>query len=422
MEQKNTADHGLVRQFNLSAVLKMIYTQAPLSRARLAPMTGLNKSTISSLVQDLIDRGLIREAGINSNGAGRPATLLVVNDRGGAVIAAELGVDFVTAALVDFAGSVLWRRRMDADPAESQEETLGAIRQLIEEALVVCGAKDLRVLGISFSIPGTVDVEHGILLFAPNLNWRNVPLREIFAFTGLKVYLENDANAAAVAEHLFGEAQNVRDFVFVFGGVGLGGGLYLNDQLYRGKGGYAGEIGHTPIRADPEFVECHCGNVGCWETYSGQESILRRVQARLDAGCESSIPSLTQGGENRLSMTSITEAAQGGDQVALEALAEAGAAMGSGFAGLVNILNPEKIVLGGPISIAGEYLMPAIMEGVTTQSMTGMAEQTQISISTFGTDASLIGAAAVVIDDVLKNPMQVVKEVMPGIRLEPLVA
>jgi glucokinase-like ROK family protein len=422
MEQKNTAEHGLVRELNLSAVLKMVYTQAPMSRAKLALMIGLNKSTISSLVQDLLDRGLIREAGMDSNGAGRPATLLEVNAGAGSVIAAELGVDFVGVAVADFTGDVLWRRRVDADPAESQDGTLRATRELIEQALQVCRERDMRVLGISFAIPGTVDLEQGVILFAPNLNWRNVPLREIFSFTGTKVYLENDANAAAVAEHLFGEAQNLRDFVFVFGGVGLGGGLYLNDQLYRGKGGYAGEIGHTPIRADSDQVECHCGNVGCWETYSSQESILRRVQARLDAGRESAIESETAEGEHRLSMAAITEAAGAGDPVALEALAEAGAAMGSGFAGLANILNPQKIVLGGPVSIAGDYLMPSIREGVTTQAMSGIAEQTQISISTFGTDASLIGAAAVVIDDVLKNPAQVAKEVMPGIRLEPLVA
>ena len=294
MEQENIADHMLVREVNLSAVLKTVYRQAPLSRAQVAARTGLNKSTVSSLAQDLIERGLVREAGMESNGAGRPATLLEVNAAAGAVIAAELGVDFVAVAIADFVGNVLWREQIGAGPSQTQDETLAAVRELIEHALVIAEQKGLRVLGISFSVPGTVDLENGVLLFAPNLDWHNVPLREIFTFTGLKVYLENDANAAAVAEHLFGEAQNVRDFVFVFGGVGLGGGLYLNDQLYRGRGGSAGEIGHTPIRAEPYPMECRCGKQGCWETYCNQASIIDRVQAKLAAGSDSLMPALME--------------------------------------------------------------------------------------------------------------------------------
>ncbi len=409
MQLKSTTDQASLREFNLSSVLKLIYKQAPLSRAQLATRTGLNKSTISSLVEDLIERGLIHETGVNSVGAGRPATLLEIDAHVGAVIAVELGVDFVAVGLTDFAGNMVWRKNIPADPAESQAETMGEIRRLIEATLEESRERGMRVLGLSFSIPGTVDLEQGVLIFAPNLNWHNVGMRDEFGDMGVKVYIENDANAAAIGEHLFGAAQNVKDFVLVFAGVGLGGGLYLNDQLYRGVGGYAGEIGHTPIRAEPLGQQCHCGNRGCWETYANQSSIIERVKAKLDSGCESLMRNRIEEQQAPLSLGMIKEAAEAGDRVALEALAEVGSAMGSGFAGLANIFNPEKIVLGGPVSTAGTFLMPTILEGVKQYAMSEIAAQTEISLSAFGPDASLIGAAAVVVDDILANPTQVRK-------------
>ena len=415
MTPTDLADQSSMREMNLSAVLRLIYHGAPLSRSQLAGKTGLNKSTVSSLVGDLLDRRLIHETGINSAGKGRPATLLEISPRAGAVIAVELGVDFVSAALADFQGNILWRKLDPADPAASEDKTLGQALGLVEEAVALCGKWDQRILGLSFSIPGTVDMEQGVLIFAPNLNWRNVPLRDIFSGrTGLKVFVENDANAAAVAEHLFGVARNLRDFLFVFAGVGMGSGLFLNDQLYRGKGGYAGEIGHTPLIGEGYLNLCTCGKVGCWETYTNQQAILQRVENRLAVARDRSrMPELMAQHESGMTMAIIREAAEAGDRAAIESLAEAGSAMGTGFAVLVNIFNPQKIVLGGPVSIAGEYLMAALRESVRRHAMSEFMSQTEIDLSAFGPDASLVGAAAVVVDDILNHPSHVEKEVMP---------
>jgi glucokinase-like ROK family protein len=422
MDVKNTADHAFVRELNLSTVLRLIYSGAPLSRAQLAIKTGLNKSTISSLVEDLLDRKLIHETGINSVGTGRPATLLEINAKVGGVLGVELGVDFVAAVLTDFTGSILGRKQISADPAASQEKTFGQTQVLIDEMILECRKLGLPVLGLSFSIPGTVDLDEGVLIFAPNLGWHNVPFRRVFfASTGLKVFIENDANAAALAEHLFGVAKHLRDFIFVFAGVGLGGGLFLNGKLFRGKGGYAGEIGHTSISAEPLQQPCHCGNLGCWETYVNQDSIVRRVQVRLDTKRSSLIPSLMDKQNAPLSISVIKQAADAGDTDAIDSLAEAGTAMGIGFAGLVNIFNPEKIILGGPISVAGDYLLPSIRQSVNKRAMQEIVVQTEINNSAFGPDASLIGAAAVVVDDILTNPTHVEKEVMPSRVVDPIV-
>src|SRR5512140_836085 len=328
MAFNRSADQASLREMNLSAVLRFIYHEAPLSRSQLALKTGLNKSTISSLVEDLLERRLIHETGITSAGKGRPSTMLEIHPRAGVVVAVELGVDFVGGAVIDFLGNILWRKVEPADPAASQEKTLGQTMALVDETIRVCRHHHHRILGLSFSIPGTVDLAEGILIFAPNLNWRNIQFRKIFSvYTGLKVFIENDANAAAIAEHLFGVARNLHDFLFVFAGVGLGGGLFLNEQLYRGTGGYAGEIGHTPIIAEPFHKPCRCGNVGCWETYTNQTSILRRVESRLKQSPEGSlIPALMREQGAPLSIPIIKQAAEAGDPSAIESLAEAGSA------------------------------------------------------------------------------------------------
>lgn len=404
----HTADHGFMRGMNLSSALRLIHTEAPISRAQLAVATGLNKSTISSLVDDLLGRQLVHETGINSPGAGRPATMLEINPQAGCIVGVELGVDFVLVALTDFMGAILWKRKEDANPAGGQEKMIDQTLAIVKEAMTAGKRKGLRFLGLGLATPGTVDLNEGVLIFAPNLHWRNVPFRKIFAYhTKLKIYIENDANAAAIAEHLFGMTRHCKNFIFVFAGVGIGGGLFLNGQLYRGGNGYAGEIGHSPIMAEPSQTVCHCGNRGCWETYANQYSIIQRVEARLEVKRNSIIPKLLAEQNAQLNIPLIKQAADAGDVEAIESFAEAGHAMGQGFAGLINIFNPEKIILGGPLSIAGEYLLPGIKETISHHALPEIDQKAEVLLSSFGPDASLIGAIAIVVDDVLSNPLNI---------------
>jgi len=405
---KPIADQALVREINLSMVLRLIHRQSPISRAQVAQITGLNKSTVSSLVDDLIARNLVHETGINSAGAGRPATMLELNPQAGLIIGVELGVDFVSVAITDFLGNIVWRRREDADPTEGQEKMIDQTLRIVTEALSVNRKKGTRFLGLGLATPGTVDLNEGVLIFAPNLRWHNVPFRKIFSkHTKLKVYVENDANAATLAENLFGNAKHCDNFIFVFAGVGIGGGLFLNGKLYRGRNGYAGEIGHSPITAGSSQTICHCGNRGCWETYINQYSIIQRIQARLEVKRSSIIPKLMAEKKSSLTIPLIKLAADAGDAEAIDSFSEAGRALGQGFSGLINIFNPEKIILGGPMIVAGDYLLPAACEVITRHTLPEIGQQAEIVLSSFGSDASLIGAIAIVVDDVLSHPSQV---------------
>lgn len=402
------AEQAFVREKNLSAVLRLIQTRSPISRAQLAVLTGLNKSTISSLVDELLAKNFVHETGSNFGATGRPATWLEINPKGGSIIGVELGVDFVSVAISDLMGNIHWRRREDTDPNDDQKKMIDQTLQIVKEAMSTDTKTRGRFLGLGLSTPGTVDIKEGILIFAPNLHWHNVPFRSIFhEQTKLDIYIENDANAAATAEYLFGAAQNNQDFLFVFAGVGIGGGLFLNGKLYRGKNGYAGEIGHFPVMTEPSRILCHCGNYGCWETYANQYSIIHRTQTRLETNNNSLIPSLMKEQNTLLSIPLIKQAADLGDRVAIDVFTEAGYAIGQGFAGLINIFNPEKIILGGPLSSAGYYLLPAIKDTVANHTMPEFAQQTEVVLSTFGPDASLIGAIAIVAEDVFAKPMSI---------------
>jgi glucokinase-like ROK family protein len=408
MSNRNSADQALVRELNLSLVLRFIHNEAPVSRSQIAQATGLNKSTVSSLVEDLLQRQLVHETGTNSVGTGRPATLLETNPQAGGIIGIELGVDFITIALTDFTGNILWRQFADINSNDAQDKTIARILELTDKAIDVCKDHGLYLLGLGLSVPGTADSEKGVLVFAPNLQWRNVPFRKIFLdHIGLNIYVENDANAAAIAEHLFGVARQSDDFIFVVVGIGIGGGLFLNGNLYRGKNGFAGEVGHTPIVAEPYQNPCHCGNLGCWETYANQGSLIKRIQARLESNRESIIPEIMAKQDSPLSISIIKQAADERDKEALEALEEIGTSLGLGFASLIDIFNPEKIILGGTLSNVGKYLLPSIKKTATQHSLSDVSPKADILLSAFETDAILIGAISIVVDDILSNPTTV---------------
>lgn len=400
-----TGDQTLVREINLSTVLRYLQAGPAVSRAGLANLTGLNKTTVSSLVEELLSLGLVHEVGLATSAGGRPATLLELNPQAGRIIGVELGVDFISVILTNLAGQLCWQRVQETDPTQPQQAIIDLALCLVSEARRVSQAEGMRLLGLGLAVPGMVNVESATLLFSPNLQWRNLPLGQIFAqHTGVTVWVENDANAAALAEHFFGAARQVQNFIFLTIGVGIGGGLFLNGNLYRGASGLAGEIGHTSLTSNGNRP-CRCGNRGCWETSSNQYALIERVRALLDVGQSSLVTQLMAEHNSRLTLAVIAQAAGAGDSVALEALAETGTAIGLGVANLINTFNPEMIVIGGAMNVTGDYLLPAIKEIVAKRTLA--ETQPQIVLSTFGPAASVIGAAALVVNAILANPSRV---------------
>jgi glucokinase-like ROK family protein len=396
-----------MREMNLSSVLWHLHHEGPLSRAQLAKQTRLHKATISSLVEELIALGLVHEVGMQPSEIGRPSILLKLNPEAGTIIGVEIGVGFLSVILSNFTGEIVWKRYEETSTAAGQTEILACAYRLVEEVCQSARQGAGRLLGMGLALPGMVDIEKGVLVFSPNLQWRDVPLQKMFAEqTGLPVYVDNDANAAALGEHLFGVARQKGHFLFIVAGVGVGGGLFLNGDLYRGATGLAGEIGHTNLNGD-QTRHCRCGKRGCWENYANQSSLYERIRARLEVGRQSLITSYIDNQSTQLTLPLITRAAESGDAEVLEALHETGAALGLGVANLINTFNPEMVVIGGALSLAGKFMLPSIQKVIEEHSLDVIRKPVEILISSFGSDASVMGASAMVVQGILSNPTAV---------------
>jgi glucokinase-like ROK family protein len=399
-----TADQGLIRKLNTAVLLDALRRFAPLSRAELASRTGLNRSTVSIIVNSLIEEGLIQETDLQSSKVGRPGMLLELNPKGGFAIGIELGVDFISIILTDFIARVQWREQVCSDPNEDQITILDRAATLTQHALDYGLSQGLRPLGIGVGVPGLVDLRQGKLIFAPNLHWNNVPLRLIWSqHFNLPIFVENEANAAALGEYYFGAAQGVDSFIYLSAGIGLGAGIVLDGKLFRGSNGYASEVGHMTV--DPNGELCGCGKRGCWETQVGPRAVLRRVRKTLESGVPSALCDLVESDLERISFESVVQAAGQGDSVALGALQEVGERLGVGVANLVNVFNPELIVLGGALNLASTILLPIVERLIRENALTPACENVRVSASAHGIDACLMGTVALVLDDILREPI-----------------
>jgi len=404
LHTKFTADQVFVRRINTALILNALRVSAPLSRAELAKHTGLNRSTVSSIITELIDEGFVRETELQKEKVGRPGMSLELNPQGGYAIGVEIGVDFISIILADFVAQVVWQSRVAVDPQIGQDAFIHWTEELIETAVDQAHSQRLRLLGIGVGVPGLVDIRQGELKFAPNLQWRDVPLHAMWTSRfNLPVFAENEANAAALGEYYFGVAHQVQDFIYLSAGVGLGGGIVLGGKLFRGSGGYAGEIGHMTI--DPEGELCGCGKRGCWETLVGPRMIEHNVRTVLQEGADSQLLQMTEGCLEEITFERIVTAAEAGDIVAFGALQQVAEYLGIGIANLVNVFNPQLVVLGGALNLSSEIMIPVIRKVVRENTLQQPYNILEIKASRHGLDACALGAVALVLDDILREPM-----------------
>jgi glucokinase-like ROK family protein len=261
------------------------------------------------------------------------------------------------------------------------------------------------LLGIGVGVAALIDHTTGTMLFAPNLGWREAfPIRDMLqaAFPQAAVFVDNEANMAALGEHYFGVAQDHDEVLYVSAGVGLGGGIVYDGRLFRGVAGVSAEIGHMTM--DPDGELCSCGNFGCWETQVSQRALYRHVANSFAQGQTGALFQLVKSDGHQLTVPMIVDAARMGDRVALEALEKIGRDLGIGIASLVNALNPELVVCGGILSLAGEYLMPAALQEIERRALHWNREATRVVLAKHGFDASAMGGVAAVYETILAQP------------------
>jgi glucokinase-like ROK family protein len=401
--QNRTSYQAHVRELNLSVIMNHLRTNAPISRAELAETTGLNKTTVSSLVYDLIERHFVREVGLVSSGFGRPAIKLKLNPTAGFIVSCEIGVDFILVICTDFAPTIIWRHEEHIDSTIGQhailDRALAILRQAIEIGCPACGT----LMGMAVGVPGLVDQTTGVLLFAPNLGWKDLSIRSILQESfNEPLFVDNEANLAALGEHYFGAAQGYEEVLYISAGVGLGGGIVHGGRVFSGVTGVGAEFGHMTL--DPDGEICMCGNQGCWETQVSQKALFRDIWRRVDQGEVSRLLDMTGGNQASLTVPLIVDAARAGDAVALDALEMIGHHLGIGIASLVNVLNPELVVFGGILSLAGEFLMPVIEREVNQRALKWNREAMKLVLARHTSDACVMGGVAAVYQAILAQP------------------
>jgi len=406
-----TGDQTWVRERNLAIVLNYLWEAGqPVSRAHLVQVSGLNKSTVGSILAQLQSWGLVKDSGMSEPRPGRPGTLIDMNPEVGRLIGAEIGVGFVSAVVTDLKAGVLWRHKIETFedgemPATLQDQArvLKQTEDLVHEAIQQATAGETRLFGIGLGVPGLVDHATGTLLFAPNLKWSNVPLRDMWQKCfGVPVVVENEANAAALGEWMLGVGRQVDNFVYLSAGVGLGGGLMINGKLYGGRGGFAGEVGHMTL--DPDGPPCNCGSRGCWEVLIGPTAIVQRVRQAVVEGRATNLLALCGGDPEAIRMEHVLQAAEHGEPAVLNTLDEVGRYLGIGIANLINTFNPSLVVLGGVLSLAGPYILPRAQQEVNTRALAVARKGVEITLSAFKFDACVMGGAALILHEILNNP------------------
>jgi glucokinase-like ROK family protein len=400
-----TADQLLVKQINKILVLNTIYRERTISRAETSKLTGLNKSTVSALVDELLSEGLVLEIGIGESQGGRKPINLAINSEFGSVIGIDLGVNYVLSILTNFAGDIIWEKRIATNNAmNSQAQNVAHLFTLIRETMQHAPPTRCGIIGIGVGAPGMVNYDQGYILSAPNLLWENIKLKDIIEDEfNIPTLVDNEANAGAIGEKWFGFGKKISELVYVSAGTGIGAGIVINNELYRGARGLAGEIGHMTV--DVHGIKCTCGNIGCWEEYASEKALLRYLKENAAKHPDSLL--LAEGSLNPDSLTifKIAEAAKKGDSLAIAGLKNIGYYLGVGIANLINVFDPKCVVVGNVLPLAGDIFMDELRKEVERRSFSFKYSNVKIVPSELSMKACALGAVALVISRIYASPV-----------------
>ncbi len=379
-----------MRNADLFQFLKLIHAEGKISRAGLAEKTRLAPSYITVTIRELQEKGWLLEGERLRSHAGRRRRQLHINPELAHLLGIEIGRAYSRIVVTDFLGTALYNKRIPSQVQKGRDHVLSLIHTEVKS----CLRQDQRIQGIGIAHSGVIDSATGSVLFWPEVQgWRDVPLKQIFESDyGLPAVIEDSVRTWALAEQRFGQGKGHSNFVCIDMGMGIGAAIFIDGRPYVGASGLAGELGHTTIDENGDL--CSCGNRGCLEVFASGAAIINRVRSALEKGVSSVLGEDKTNTPENLSMEAIVAAARGHDRLCELVLREAGTHLGTALAGLVNLLNPEAIILGGAVPRAATNLMlESLLGTLKARAFQQSVSRVEVTISQLADDAAAVGAA-----------------------------
>ncbi|WP_170843948.1 ROK family transcriptional regulator [Mesobacillus persicus] len=377
-----TWNQQVVKKNNKALVLQLVMEKGSLSRADIAQVSGLNKTTVSSLVNELLAEELIYESGPGESSGGRRPVILHFNKNAGYAIGIDIGVNYVLCVLTDLKGNIVVEKNQAVNRTP-YSTIMSIVQTMIQSLMEEMPHSRYGIIGIGIGVPGIVNKEGSILL-APNLGWTNIQLKEDLArLFKVPVIIENEANAGAVGEQQFGAGQDYQNIIYISAGIGIGVGIILNQELYQGKNGFSGEMGHMVI--DMNGKRCNCGSSGCWEAYASEHALLEMADQDVDT------------------LESLIQSAESGNQVAQSLFENIGRYLGFGINNIINTFNPDQVIIGNRLALAQEWIEQPIQTTIQNHTLAYHQNEMQLNFSKLGKYSTALGVTAFVVDNFIKG-------------------
>ena len=377
-------------------ILRAIYFNGPLSNSELSKIIKLSTPKINSLLVELIDDGLVRELGRGDSSGGRRPNIYGLVEDGFYVVGITININRTIISIFNSNNQEVSGPHYFPIKMQSKLEIFHRVNEKLEEVVKESNIDREKILVAGIELPGLINQKLGInKTYFPEITDLYEELRKIF---GIPVYFNHDSKVRTFAEQHFGLAKNKKNVLMLQADWGLGLGIIINGKLYAGRSGFSGEFGHLPI-AD-NGVLCSCGKQGCLETIVSATAIARMARQGIENGSSSLIESLVKGNLDKIDIAVVTQAANAGDQFAISLFSDAGHWLGRGIAYLIQIFNPELIIIGGRVAEASQFIMAPIQQAIHTFSNRDISDDTEIKFSELGSKAGTMGAAAYALEKI----------------------
>jgi len=386
-----------MKSLNRSLILNTIRTHGEVSRAEIAKITKLTPPTVTNIVSELLDNKLVIESDLGASTGGRRPIMLRINADAYHIVGVDIGIHWLRTVVTNLNADIKAAEKLALPPRVDEAALIGHLIDTVKLVLKKAGISAGDLMGIGLGMHGLVDPSAGKAIFAPNFGLRDISLREpLECEFQVPVHVENDVVAFALGESWFGEGTDTGNFIAVNIGEGVGAGIVLNGQLYKGATYSAGEIGHTTVEMNGP--RCTCGNYGCLQSLVSGPALVCQAAQRLEAGERSLIRELCGDDPEAITGEMIAQAARQGDPLALDLFRRVGRYLGIGLANLINTLNPRKIILGGGVTNAADLFLEETRRTIHERAMDTPANAVSIVITNQGEYASAIGAVTIVLD------------------------